>query len=290
MIYKKINGLRFIVGSGCNYDCFYCHHEGFQQDNYTIIDDGKLDVLYRFAEDNNITSLSITGGEPFMYWENVKKILDKFSDPKYKITFNSNFALAHKYYDELQKYNPIEFHINLSSICPETHQAIINRKCLDQVLSNLELFKNSNHVICLNILAIKDINEKELKSLFKYAKINNFKPRFLTMMAMNEEDKKHVMTIEDILSLFNNPKIGDKYAHGLYKVESDEGNFEILKTLCDEYECETCAKNTFIHITPDLDIKYCIREDDIIKCNYSSTETLSENFNEAQKKLDRRMK
>lgn len=288
MINNKINGLRFIVGSGCNYDCFYCHHEGYNENLYTIIDDKKLDILYKFAEENNITSLSITGGEPFMYWDNVKKILDKFNDPKYKITFNSNFSLAHKYYNKLLNYNSIEFHINLSSICPKTHKQIIGRQYLDQVLTNLELFKKSNHKICLNILAIKGINENELKSLFKYAILNKFKPRLLTMMAMNEENKKYVMSIEDILSLFTNTQIGEKYAHGLYKVTSDEGDFEILKTLCDDYECDICAKNTFIHLTPNLDIKYCIREDDLIYGNYSSINTLSDNFAEAQKKLDRR--
>lgn len=287
---NKINGLRFIVGSGCNYNCFYCHHEGFQNNSHTIIDDRKLEQLYQFAEKNNITSLSITGGEPFMYWPNVKKILDKFNNEKYKITFNSNFSLAHLYFEELKEYHSIEFHVNLSSICPQTHQKIINKRCLEQVLHNLELFKNSNHIICLNILAIKDINEHELKTIFKYAIMNQFKPRILTMMAMTEEDKKYVMTIDEILSLFNDPIIGEKYAHGLYKVTSKEGDFEILKTLCDEYECDICAKNTFIHLTPELDIKYCIRDEEIIQCDYTSQDTLQENFRQATKKLERRKK
>ena len=100
---------------------------GYNSNETTIIDDYKLELLYQFAEQNHITFLSITGGEPFIYWDNVKKILDKFNDPKYKITFNSNFSLVHNYYEELMNYNSIEFHVNLSSICNETHEKVINR-------------------------------------------------------------------------------------------------------------------------------------------------------------------
>ena len=283
---NKINGLRFIVGSGCNYDCFYCHHEGLRQNERIDIDDRKLDILYNYAKQKEIKELSITGGEPFLYWQNVKKILEKFDNDKYRITLNSNFSLADKYYEPLERIkNTVEFHVNLSAVNKQTHESIINCTYLDRVLKNLEMYKDSHHKICLNILAIKGVNDHELLDIYNYAVSNGFYPRILTMMVVNEEDKDKVMTIDEILSLFTNPKIGQKYAHGLYKVESNEGNFEILKTICADLECDICAKNTFIHMTPNLDIKYCLREEEIIPCDYTSVETLDKSFKLAQKKL-----
>lgn len=282
----KINGLRFIVGCGCNYDCFYCHHEGHMEHERIDIDEKKLDMLFEYANQKDIKELSITGGEPFLYWGNVKKIIDKFNDKKYRITMNSNFSFANMHYDELENYsNNIEFHVNLSSINKETHESIINSVYLERVLQNLEMYKNSHHKVCLNILAIKGVNEKELLDIYNYAVSNGFYPRILTLMVVDEKDRNKVMTIDEILSLFTNPKIGQKYAHGLYKVTSDEGDFEILKTLCADFECDVCAKNTFIHMTPNLDIKYCIREEEIIPCDYTNLETLDESFKAAQKKL-----
>ena len=72
---KQINGLRFIVGNGCNYNCFYCHHEGYFNKNKININIENLKKLKKFTLKNNISNISITGGEPFLYWENTKKIL-----------------------------------------------------------------------------------------------------------------------------------------------------------------------------------------------------------------------
>lgn len=287
---KKINGLRFIVGSGCNYDCFYCHHEGYKEERVEEIDDEKLEKLFEFAEKNSITSISITGGEPFLYWNNVKKLLDKFKDKKYNITLNSNFSVIDKYYDELKKYeNKIEFHVNLSSINKNTHEKIIKRTYLEKVLNNLEMFKDTHHKICLNILAIKSVNDKELPSIFEYAIANDFLPRILVMMPMTEEDKKYLMSIDEILDMFTNVKIGNIYAHGLYEVSSNEGNFQILKTVCAENECEICKNNTFMHIVPSMDIKYCLKEEELVSCNYKNINTIENSFEEAQKKLEKRV-
>lgn len=287
---NKINGLRFIVGSGCNYDCFYCHHEGFCDSKYIEIDDNKLEMLYQYAIQKGINSISVTGGEPFLYWENTKKILSKFNDPKFKITLNSNLSLLDLYYDEVMKFNSIEFHINLSSIYNKTHEQIIGGKYLDRVKANLNSLKNTHHIVCLNILAVKSVNDKELRDIFDYSIKNNFVPRILTLMPTDNSQKELVMTIPEILDLFSNPVIGEKYAHGLYKVKCSEGNFEILKCLCDDLECNICAKNTFMHITPELNIKYCLKSDDVVECNYENLESLNDGFIESQKRLVRRIK
>ena len=54
---NKINGLRFIVGSECNYNCFYCHKEGFCESKYIEIDDDKLEKLYQISFISSTTIL-----------------------------------------------------------------------------------------------------------------------------------------------------------------------------------------------------------------------------------------
>ena len=284
---NKINGLRFIVGSECNYNCFYCHKEGFCESKYIEIDDDKLEKLYQYAIREGINSIAITGGEPFLYWENTKKILSKFNDPCFKITLNSNFSLLDLHYDEIIKFNCIEFHVNLSSLNNKMHQQIIGQNYLERVKNNLSLLKNTHHVVCLNVLATKN---NDLREVFSYSIKNGFLPRILVLMPVHNSQKELVITIPEILKLFNNPKIDEKYAYGIYKVTSDDGNFEIIKCLCDDLECEICAQNTFMHLTPDLNIKYCLKSDDIVECNYENLDTLDEGFAEAQKRLVRRIK
>lgn len=283
---EKINGLRFIVGNGCNYNCFYCHHEGFFDEKYLKIDSEKLKKIHNFTQKHGIKNISITGGEPFMYWDNTSKILEQFNSEDYVKTLNTNASLIDKHIDELKKLNPIEFHINLSSLNASVHQKIIDAKYLSHVLNNLELLRNTNHKICLNIPVLKGFNLNELKDLYYYAKERGFIPRFLVLMPVTDDLKKNVAPIESIIEEFGGGSIIDKYSYGLYKAETQFGIIDITKCLCDDMECDICKKNTYMHLTPNLDIKYCMKSNDVVKIDFENEITIEKSFEEANKRLE----
>lgn len=163
---KKIKGLRFIIGSNCNLNCFFCHHEGYLTNSKVgYAYDAKLEKLKSFCEKNNVYNISITGGEPFLFFEYLQKILNVFSDNKFKITINSNFTLIDRYINYIQNYKKIEFHVNLSSLDREKHKGIVGGgNYLKKVLSNLNLIKSTHHKICLNILVLKHVNDNSFLS------------------------------------------------------------------------------------------------------------------------------
>jgi len=281
----KINGFRFIIGSGCNYNCFFCHHEGYKKESYDNVEKDKLDKLCEYAKKNGIRDISITGGEPFLYWNKLKYLLTIFNEKNFKITLNSNFSLADKYIEDMKKFKNIEFHINFSSLNEKTHEEIIKRKILKKVQNNLMLYKENNFNICLNIPVLHGINSNELIEIFNYSKKMNFKPRFLVLYPMNEKQKKYYEDVEDIIKHFKDAKIEKKYSYGRYDISSKEGNFEIVRCLCVKKECDICKVNTFIHITPDLKLKYCMINDDEISVDYSNYNTIDADFKKVLKKL-----
>lgn len=283
---KKINGLRFIVGNGCNYNCFYCHHEGYFNEKSIKIDSEKLEKIYYFTKKHNIRNISITGGEPFMYWENTVKILTQFNNDEYVKTLNSNISLLDKHIEELVKFNPIEFHVNLSSLKDRVHQEIIDAKYLEKVLNNLELLRNTNHKVCLNIPVLHKINDDELKKIYYYAKENGFVPRFLVIMAVSDGLKENVASIQNIIDKFDGGTIIDKYSYGLYKAKTKYGVIDIVKCLCDDMECDICKRNTYLHLTPNFDIKYCMKSDDVVKIDFKDEKTIENSFEEANKRLE----
>lgn len=282
----KINGLRFIVGSRCNYNCFYCHHEGYFNEEYLKIDSDKLKKIYDFTQQHGINNISITGGEPFMYWDNTRRILNQFNSEYYIKTLNSNISLVDKYIEELKKLNSIEFHINLSSLNNSVHQKIIDAKCLSHVLNNLELLRSTEHKICLNIPVLKRFNLNELKDLYYYAKERGFIPRFLVLMAVTDDLKQNVASIESIMEEFDGGTIIDKYSYGLYKAKTQCGVIDIVKCLCDDMECDICKKNTYMHLTPNFDIKYCMKSNNVVKIDFENEETIENSFEEANKRLE----
>lgn len=281
----KINGLRFIIGSGCNYNCFFCHHEGYNKATYDDLNKEKIKKLYEFSKAKNIKDISITGGEPFLYWEKLKYLLSTFSDDYFRITLNTNFSLADKYFEEMKKYKNIEYHINFTTLDKLKHEKIISKKYFSRLKENLEMYKNLSDRICLNIPVLHNINSDELIDIFNYCKKMNFKPRFLVLYPMNEEQQKYFEDVREIMSHFPKAKLQKQYSYGRFDVTSEIGNFEIVRCLCIKMECDTCKKNTYIHLTPDLNLKWCMNKEEEIEMDYSSIETIEEGFEKALERL-----
>lgn len=282
---EKINGLRFIIGSGCNYDCFFCHHEGYRKASFDTIEKEKLDQLCEFAKINGIKDISITGGEPFLYWNKLKYLLSIFSSDDFRITLNTNFSLADLYLEEMKQFTNIEFHINFSSFDPVKHEKIIKKVYLERLKNNLLKYKENNFDICLNIPVLHDINSSELIEIFNYSVSMGFKPRFLVLYPMDKEQEKYVEDVEDIMAHFSNAKVLRRYSYGRFDIQTDEGPFEIVRCLCAKMECDICKKNTYIHITPELNLKYCMNNDDEIIVDYSDMNTVDEGFKRVLSKL-----
>ncbi|MBS7020477.1 MAG: radical SAM protein [Firmicutes bacterium] len=280
---NNIKGIRFILGNRCNYQCFYCHHEGYFQKKDVAFDTEKLEAIATYMEKNEIYEISITGGEPFLYWEKLSQILKRFDSGKFHITLNTNLFYLDKYIDEIKKFHPIEFHVNVSSLHHETHYQITGVHTLNKIISNLQLLKKTNHLICLNMIALKDMNEKELIELYQFCIENQFKPRFLTLYTEDKKLISNYMSIHEIMKIFPESSIQKLYSYGRYDIKSKIGNYEIVTCLCGEHDCKRCIKNTYLHLTPTLDIKYCMKKEEVIKLE---KENVEESITKAIKRME----
>lgn len=280
-----INGLRFIIGNGCNYNCFFCHHEGYEKCSSNKYNLNDLEKIYHYAKSNNINDISITGGEPFMYWEKLKYLLFYFGTDNFKITLNTNLILADKYIDYLKELKNIEYHVNFSSINNESHKRIINATYFQKLLSNLELFKNHNLNVCLNIPVLNTINYDELIEIFNYSKQMGFLPRFLVLLPVEEEHKKYFVDVEEIMSKIPESILKRKYSYGRYDVSSKLGNYEIVKCLCIDHECDICRQTTYIHLTPELNARLCMESKEEYKLDFENELTVDESFKNLSRRL-----
>ncbi len=276
----KINGIRFIIGSACNFDCFYCHHEGctmkdkpFKKDDYT----NKIKSLQTFCFNNNIHDISITGGEPFLYPEKLKILLEHFAQKPFKLVINSNGSLINKHIPLIKKLNTIEFHINLSSLNNSTHSKIINKSLLNETFQSLEELKKLQHIVKLNIICLKTINDNELIDLHNYAIKNKMEARYLVFYDSKDKYSSLIMTEQEICKLFNTV-IVKRHSYGLIETKD---NIQIVKCLCIDKQCEDCELNTYMHINPDLTINYCLKKDDSISVDYSNQNNITLSFETA---------
>lgn len=282
---KMINGLRFIVGNGCNYNCFFCHHEGYTKNSSTKYDEKKIEQIYIFAKKNRIKDISITGGEPFLYWEKLKCLLKYFGNDEFRITLNTNLIFTDRYIDYLKKVPNIEYHVNFSSIQSEIHENIINANYLEKLILNLNLLKKYNLKVCLNIPVLNNINSLELIDMLEYANKMDFLARFLVLLPTDIEHKKYFMDVEEIMNVIPDSKLIKKYSYGRYDVSSSLGNYEIVKCLCIDHECDLCRDTTYIHLTPELNIRLCMESDDEYEIDFSNIVTIEKDFKDAVRRL-----
>ena len=282
----ETNGLRFIIGSGCNYNCFYCHHEGCKtKDNLLDLNDyeNKIIKLKEMCKANNIKDIAITGGEPFLYYQKLCIILKHFLDDTFNVVINTNASLISKYKDEISKWNKVEFHINLSTLNKARHKKIINTDFFEKELESLDFLSTTKHAVRLNIICLKTLNDDELIKLYDYCKNKNFEARYLVFYDCDKTTGQYVLTEEEICEKLRN-HITKRHSYGLIETEG-EHPAQIVKCLCIDNECEKCKQTTYLHISPKLNIKYCMNLEDEVEIDYSNKTTIEESFKKAIKKL-----
>ena len=279
--------IRFLVTQSCNFDCFFCHHEGYEKRSSSKYNLDSLEKIYHYAKRNNIKDISITGGEPFMYWDKLKYLLNYFGTDDFKITLNTNLIYADKYINFLKNLKNVEYHVNFSSTKKDVHESIINANYLQKLLDNLQLFKNLNLNICLNIPVLNTINSDELIEIFDYSKKMGFLPRFLVLLPVKKEHKKYYMDVEDIMSKIPESVLKRKYSYGRHDISSKLGNYEIVKCLCVNHECDICRQTTYIHLTPELNARLCMESKEEYEINFFNELTVDESFKALSRRLVR---
>lgn len=95
--------LRILLGQACNYSCTYC----MQKDIGNLTEKPLSVQIDRFLEDldNNITydnlsRIELWGGEPFLYWKDMVKIMEKLDAPDREFYISTNGSpLINKHLD-----------------------------------------------------------------------------------------------------------------------------------------------------------------------------------------------
>ena len=95
--------LRILLGQACNYSCTYC----MQKDIGNLTEKPESLHVDRFLADldanikyDNLTRIELWGGEPFLYWKDMVRIMDRMDAPHIEFYISTNGSpLQNKHLD-----------------------------------------------------------------------------------------------------------------------------------------------------------------------------------------------
>lgn len=113
---RKVNTIFIMLGNGCNLNCVYClQHPLVHHQIATEINPDIYDFIKQVAEENdgNICRLQFYGGEPLLYYNQIKEIVKNTSDiPNVKYTIITNGRLITD--DKVEFFNDNDFQVAIS--------------------------------------------------------------------------------------------------------------------------------------------------------------------------------
>lgn len=208
----KIQNIFIMLGFGCNFNCRYCLQEGLNKDkeNTKNIKQEINPDIYKFINqcannlnDNEILDIRFYGGEPLLYFDKIKTIVNELKNNK-KIVFSiiTNGSLLNK--EMVDFFNKYKMPVSISwdgtnvektrfvDVFKNKKDLIfkLNRLCVSGVLSSYvypkellhdisvldeEYFKIHNHHIMENLDLLLDTNlyDRTLVNNIDFSKVYN---------------------------------------------------------------------------------------------------------------------
>lgn len=153
-IFSSIQGEGLLVGrrqifvrfTGCNLDCNYCDTE----DSKSVKNGELKSVDYVVDRINNLKtedlhSISFTGGEPLLYADFIREVIDRIDTPSFLET-NGTFP------NEIKKLDNLDY-VSLDIKLPEHFDGDYNNKIFDREIESVNiLLENSIKVYCKIVL------------------------------------------------------------------------------------------------------------------------------------------
>lgn len=260
--FQNIGALYIQLGLKCNFHCKYCHQNQFRKTTQ-VADftpdrvDSFIDILRR--NHFKMNSIAFWGGEPFVYWKALQRLIPKLREmyPDILINFPTNGSLIDKKKLAFLEHYNIHFYISYDGKQTNRDVSVFDRKalveCLRSLKGGVDIMATQNRA-SIPIRAVREeFREKKLNlhSLAAYtiARCNPFNSSQASEIYIPDEKlNRHSEFIYDVL----HDRVEDGY---LYRGVVDR--FEhLLKVIAfrfgiDSQETIYCANSLGRDVTID---------------------------------------
>ncbi|ADX83065.1 GTP 3',8-cyclase MoaA [Saccharolobus islandicus] len=264
---RPLEDFRITLTHVCNFECFFCHMEGEEGDNYIL---SKEDILLvaKVAKNFGINSVKLTGGEPTLRRDLVE-IVRGLKQLGYRdVSMTTNGFLLKDLAYKLKLAGLDRINVSLHAISRETFKKITGVDAFDRVIEGIKSAIDVGLVpVKLNFV----VNRRNREEVFKFIELSQnlgvneihlieLHPVGLGKLAFKEHDD--LREIEEYIEKISIKKqIRKKHFRPRYVLPSGL-IVEVVKPYANPIFCAGCNR---IRLSVDGKLKTCLyREDNVI--------------------------
>ncbi len=268
---RPIISLRITITNRCNVNCLYCHHDGMVSSRQEMTAD-ELYTICKIAKDIGVQKIRLSGGEPLIR-KDIVEIVEKIASLDFKdISMTTNGILLEKYAQGLKDAGLDRVNVSLDTLDRETYEFITRKDYLESAKAGiLKAVEVGMYPVKINMVIMKDINQNEIKDMFKFCKDNDIVLQLIELIeSENCDDDKFsadyhykLDMVEERLADIADEVHERKFMQGRKKYYIDGGEIEVVKPVDNSTFCANCSR---LRITPDGKIKPCLlRNDNLVE-------------------------
>jgi len=168
---RPLLNLRISVNHECNLRCFFCHAEGYHNEENEMMTPEDIGSLVAILADFGVRTIKLTGGEPLLR-EDLSEIVAQIRRVEgiKDIGLTTNGTLLEERIQGLIEAGLDRVNVNLPSLKKEVYQRITGVDSLEKVLRGIEKSLSCGiKRVKINRVMLRGLNEGELDSLIEFA-------------------------------------------------------------------------------------------------------------------------
>ena len=285
---RSIKSLRISLTQRCNFNCFFCHHEGEHESGDELTVD-EVERIIKLAASQGIRKVKLTGGEPLVR-KDIVEIVKRISPLVDEVSMTTNASRLEELACLLKNAGLARVNVSLHTLCPESFEEITGNGT-KQVTKGIEAaVKSGLNPVKLNMVVMKDVNHTEIDDMIEYSKKVGATLQLIEFQEL-EDGVEHygkyhydLVPVEEELEK-RSEKVVEREMHlrKIYHLK-EGGRIEVVRPM---HNSKFCAYCTRIRVTSDGKLKSCLMRDDnhvpfvSLMRNGASEEEILDAFKEA---------
>ena len=167
---RPLTNLRVMLTGRCNFSCFFCHMEGYSENEAAKIELSieEIDLLAEAARRLSVQAFKLTGGEPTLRSDLVQ-VVKLLKDYGFYVSMTTNASLLHRHLPGIADAGIDHINVSLHAMSPGAFKKITGSTLFERVTANIRAARDHGIPVKINFVILRGINENDIEKMVDFA-------------------------------------------------------------------------------------------------------------------------